>query len=144
MPLYAALLLAQAVQCTAPAVLPAALAGWNTPGEAFGPGKAVTLKTASAREAGLPADSKPGNAVQIGFRVTRMGSYGIALDQPGWIDVLPGTSNGEPLEPVEHGHGADCSGIHKIVRFDLSPGVYRLRVSGLAKPEARVMLVEGK
>lgn len=141
--LIAALLLAQtAPQCAAMDVaLPAPLAGWAVPGEAFGVGKAVTM-TAADRSAiqGLPANAKAGGAVIIGFKVDAAGSYGIALDQPGWIDVVP-IAGGEPLKSVKHGHGPECSTIRKIVRFDLQPGVYRLTLTGLTKPAARVMLV---
>lgn len=142
--LLAALLLAQtAPQCaTMDAALPAALARWAEPGATFEVGKAVTL-TAADRTAiqGLPENGKAGGAAIIGFKVAAAGSYGIALDQPGWIDVIPGMAGGAPLKSVKHGHGPDCTTIRKIVRFDLQPGVYRLALTGLTKPQARVMLV---
>lgn len=141
--LAALLLLAQDAPCTATdANLPAPLAGWVAPGEGFVPGKAVTVTAADAASIkGLPAGSKPGGAAMIGFRVEKAGSYGIALDQGGWIDVIPGVADGEPLKSVKHGHGPACSTIRKIVRFDLQPGLYRVTLTGLSKPQARVMLV---
>lgn len=143
----AALLLSQATvpqqQCTAmDANLPAGLAGWTAPGEGFVVGKSVTVTAADAASIkGLPAGSKPGGAVVLGFRVETAGSYGIALDQGGWIDVIPGAAGGEPLKSVKHGHGPECSTIRKVVRFDLQPGLYRLTLTGLTQPKARVMLV---
>lgn len=149
--LAAALLLGQAApaaQTTAckatDASLPAALAGWTAPSDAFVPGKAVELDTIDAATLeGLPAGAKPGKAATIGFRIAAAGTYGVALDQPGWIDVLPGTEGGKPIESSAHGHGPDCSTIRKLVRFRLAPGVYRLYVSALARPRAKVMLVAG-
>ena len=145
--LLAALLLLQATpaapQCAATdAGLAANLAGWSTPGAGFGVNKAVTLPVDDlSRLADIPAGTKPGGAVLIGFKVKTAGRYGIALDQRGWIDVLPGLSGGEALKSVAHGHGPECSTIRKIVRFDLEPGLHRLYLTGLDKPVAKVMLV---
>ncbi len=77
----------------------------------------------------------------IGFRIKTAGRYGIALDQRGWVDVVPSVAGGEALKSTVHGHGPDCSSIRKIVRFDLQPGIYRLYVTGLATPSVKVMLV---
>ncbi|MDQ0247984.1 hypothetical protein J2W22_000031 [Sphingomonas kyeonggiensis] len=96
--LAAALLLVQtapATQTTAckatDASLPTGLLGWVKPGDEFTPGKAVELDTIDAAALkGLPAGSKPGKAATIGFKIETPGTYGIALDQGGWIDVLPG------------------------------------------------------
>lgn len=140
---FAALLLSPQTQCAAmDANLPAPLAGWTAPGEAFAVGKAVTLTAADAASIpGLPSGSKPGGAGILGFKVETAGNYGIALDQGGWIDVFPGIGDAAPLKSVKHGHGPECTTIRKIVRFDLQPGLYRLRLTALSKPTARVMLV---
>lgn len=150
--LFAALLLAQTAPaaqttaCKAPdASLPAALTGWTAPGDELTPGKAVSLDTVDAATLkGVPAGAKPGKAASIAFKVSAAGVYGIALDQPGWIDVLPGAAGGTALTSVKHGHGPECSTIRKIVRFKLDPGAYRLYVTGLAQPKAKVMLVTGE
>ena len=135
------MLLAQTACPATDANLPPPLAGWSAPAQAFEPGKAVMLDTSDAPP---PAGAKPGRTATIGFRIDKPGTYGIALDQPGWIDVLPGVSGGEALESVRHGHGPECSSIRKIVRFELAPGVYRLTLTGLSGPKAKVMLVEGE
>ncbi|MBC9033118.1 hypothetical protein IAG41_12030 [Sphingomonas sp. JC676] len=150
--LFAALLLVQtapadqATACkAADASLPTALTGWTAPGDELTPDKAVSLDTVDAVALkGLPAGAKPGKAATIAFRITTAGTYGIALDQPGWIDVLPGATGGTALTSVAHGHGPECSTIKKIVRFKLDPGAYRLYVTGLAQPKAKVMLVVGE
>lgn len=145
--LLAALLLLQTApaesQCpAADVVMPTNLSGWGVPAAEFGVNKAVTLQAGDpAKLAGVPAGTRPGGAVMIGFRVEKAGRYGVALDQRGWIDVVPGVSGGEALKSVVHGHGPQCSTIRKIVRFDLQPGVYRLYLTGLGKPAAKTMLV---
>lgn len=142
--LLAALLLLQAApQCGATdAALPANLSGWTAPVAEFGANKAVMLQAGElAKLTDVPAGTKPGGAAVIGFKIERAGRYGVALDQRGWIDVVPGASGGEALKSVLHGHGPQCSTIRKIVRFDLKPGVYRLYLTGLDKPAAKVMLV---
>ena len=141
--LAAILLLQAAPQCAATdAALPASLSGWTAQATGFGVNQAVKLDAGDvAKLPGVPAGAKPGGAAMIGFRIETAGRYGIALDQRGWIDVVPGVSGGEALKSTQHGHGPDCSSIRKIVRFDLQPGVYRLYVTGLASPSATVMLV---
>jgi hypothetical protein len=147
--LLLALLLAQTAPvqataaCKAPdASLPTALSGWSTPGDELVADKAVSLATVDAATLkGLPKGAKPGRAAMIEFRIIKAANYGIALDQPGWIDVLPGAAGGEPLKSVAFGHGPDCSTIRKIVRFQLAPGTYRAFASGLQQTKAKLMLV---
>lgn len=142
--LLAALLLqAAAPQCpAADVVMPANLVGWGVPGAEFGVNKAVTVQAGDlAKLTDVPAGTRPGGAVMIGFRIDKAGRYGVALDQRGWIDVVPGVTGGEALKSVVHGHGPQCSTIRKIVRFDLQPGVYRVYLTGLDKPVAKTMLV---
>jgi hypothetical protein len=149
---FAALLLAQtapAAQTTAckatDASLPAPLMAWTAPGDEFTPDKAVSLDTIDASTLkGAPAGTKPGKAATIVFRIATAGTYGIALDQPGWIDVLPGAAGGTALVSTAHGHGPECSTIRKIVRFKLDPGSYRLYLTGLAQPRVKAMLVVGE
>jgi hypothetical protein len=142
--LLAALLMLQAApQCAATdANLPAPLAGWAAPGDAFAVGKAVTLQAGDvASLTGVPAGAKPGGAAMIGFRIDKAGRYGVALDQGAWIDVVPGATGGATLKSSVHGHGPQCSTIRKIVRFDLQPGAYRVYLTGLKNPTAKLMLV---
>jgi hypothetical protein len=163
----AALLLAQTApqQCTAMDTgLPAALAAWTTPGDGD-PGDLtkplVLMSRTPEDQARLDAMPPPrpmsqaemiaavtgdrskaaqtGGMARIAFRIDKAGTYGIALDQPGWIDVA--VKDGTPLKTAGHGHGPACSTISKIVRFDLQPGLYELKLSKLTKPKAKVMLV---
>jgi hypothetical protein len=139
----ALLLLQAATSCPATdAALPASLSGWTVQADGFGVNQAVTLEAGDvAKLPGVPAGAKPGGAVMIGFRIETAGRYGIALDQRGWIDVVPGLAGGEALKSTQHGHGPDCSSIRKIVHYDLQPGIYRLYLTGLDQPRAKTMLV---
>lgn len=140
----AALMLAQTAPCTATdAALPAPLSAWTTPGRGNPDNLAtpVVLKAMPSEQVrGLPAGARPGGAAALDFRIDAAGLYGIALDQPGRIDVIP-AAGGVPLQSVKHGHGPACSTIRKIVRFDLQPGRYRLALTGLTRPQAKLMLV---
>ncbi len=53
-------------------------------------------------------------------------------------------SGGAPLTSSAHGHGPACSGIRKLVAFELTAQPYLLKLTGLKTPTARVMLVAGK
>lgn len=163
--LLVALLFAQTTPCTAmDANLPAALAAWAMPGQgspddltkpvtfmSLKPGdldrirrtpprKVVTIADAVQAIKDRPTEpAETGGTNEVGFRIDTAGIYGIALDQPGWIDVAP--EGGAALASVQHGHGPECSTIRKIVRFDLKPGAYRLTLTKLTRPRAKVMLV---
>jgi len=121
--------------------LPPELAGWTGTSERLEAGHAVVLQGTAPTDAAV---ARPGLEATIAFSVPMNGVYGIALDQSGWIDILPVMDQGapRPLRPVDHGHEPACSTIRKIVRFELNAGTYySLSLSGLANPTARVMLI---
>ena len=144
-----ALLLAQTLgPCTPDAALPPPLSGWNDRGAALDGGKAVTMAAvdpASVRLVGVPRPKQAGRVFGMRFTVRRAGTYGLALDQKGWIDLYTAPPLGRPsdgaLVSTAHEHGPRCSTIRKIVRFRLQPGAYQLVVSGLERPLAKIMLV---
>lgn len=72
----------------------------------------------------------------LAFDVPSGGRYRVALGAVAWIDLV---RDGKALASVAHGHGPACSGIRKMVDFDLTPGRYVMQVSGA--PE-RVIAVE--
>jgi hypothetical protein len=118
------------VACPAiPVALPAPLAGWLDHAAAPMLGKRFTLASVEGL-AGLTASEKarPGLAAQVAIMIARAGNYSVALSDAAWIDV---TAAGKTLTSTGHGHGPACSGIRKLVRFDLEPGRYSLRLSGV-------------
>lgn len=137
------------------AALPAELASWATPGAL-----AAATDGATASAAGLvlgqavdlalaPTPSvkyvlrpeRPGGSVSHGglaaFRIEKAGIYRVAIDSAAWLDVV---SDGKSLESVNHGHGPDCSTVHKMVDFNLSPGAYVLQIVGNGAPKIRVLV----
>lgn len=142
---------AQEAKCTAPAVPPAEFAGWSA-GQALAAAvtaedaKTAILPLGVAREIGLLPVGELKYAVQpvrpddgavhgglVAFDVVQRGTYRLALGSGAWIEVVGGT---RARQSVGHGHGPECSGIRKIVDFELSPGRYLLQIS--ASKEARI------
>ena len=107
--------------------LPAELRGWKVAGRGLDTGHAVILNAGRDHQA------------STSVTIRKAGTFGIALDQAGWIDVAP--ARGKALESSDHAHGPDCSTIRKIVQFKLKPGTYRVSLSKLTGATARLMLV---
>ncbi|MDT8761093.1 hypothetical protein MZO42_20535 [Sphingomonas psychrotolerans] len=107
--------------------LPRPLASWTRSGQGLDTRHAVTL------DAGR--DGKLATTV----RIRKPGTFGIAIDRDGWIDVAPG--RGRPLRMASESRGPACSTIRKIVRYKLRPGTYRVTVNRLKASRARLMLV---
>lgn len=143
------------VACPSKAVpLPAGLEGWTRkrPVRAgatvkaattlpLGTSVTATLLTTSALTYAVRPE-KPGTSANSGgmftFNVPASGRYRIALGAAAWIDVLSGTS---PATSVAHSHGPDCTGIRKMVDFDLKPGRYLLQLAGNTAPTLSLMIV---
>ena len=106
--------------------LPRALAGWTRAGREFDTGHTLTLRQRRG-------------AVQTSVRIRKAGTYGIALDQPGWVEIR--SARGRTLRSVADARGPRCSTIRKIVRYRLEPGTYRVAASRLKGDRARMMLV---
>jgi len=139
-----------------PAALPAELAGWATPAAltaaAGADASAATLTIGQAADLALHptphvaypvAPARPGDAASYGgvaqFSVAKAGIYRVALDTGAWVDIV---TEGRSLESQAHGHGPACSGIHKMVDFQLEPGRYLLDIVGSASPSARVLVAQ--
>lgn len=74
----------------------------------------------------------------IPVEVARAGRLTIALDQAAWIDLV---RDGQVVKSVGHGHGPDCSGIRKMVHFDVTPGRYLLQIVNAPERSIRAMAV---
>ncbi|WP_448658040.1 homogentisate 1,2-dioxygenase [Sphingomonas sp. CJ99] len=145
--------------CTGVAPPPAGLAGWTAAGAAAGAARpadqAQRLVLGERAEiALLPADevsfavppersfdpSTRGGMVII--QVEQAGRYRVALGSAAWVDVI---GSGAAIASVSHGHGPACTGIRKIVDYDLAPGRYLLQLSGSASVSVAVLVarIEG-
>jgi hypothetical protein len=142
---------AAAAPCTAPAPLPATLAGFSSKRPVLAsPSSTPTLVlTQGARATLLPAGAvrlpvtprRAAPAVSysglFAFTVTQPGRYRVALGAAAWLDVV---RDGAALTSVAHAHGPDCSGIRKMVDFDLQPGRYLLQIAGNPTPRVDVLV----
>ncbi|PZO77611.1 MAG: hypothetical protein DI632_08755 [Sphingomonas hengshuiensis] len=54
-----------------------------------------------------------------------------------WIDVVDGTHG---VASVDHGHGPACSGIRKMVDFDLPAGTHVVQITG-SREDSLTMMV---
>lgn len=131
-------------QCAAPADLPTAMASWRNPvplqagtdrkGAAramLTPGQTVTLALLPTPRIAYPLrPAKPGGSVSHGglasFTVKEAGTWRVALGSGAWVDVISG---GQAATSIAHGHGPDCTGIRKMVDYDLKPGRYTLQIA---------------
>lgn len=121
----AGLMLTVPPQCTE---LPRNFTGWDQAGEGLDTRHATRLA------------AKAGKA-ETRVTIRKAGTFGIAADQPGWIDVARGS--GRPLRTASFGKAIACAGIAKIVYYQLQPGTYRVTVGKLQKPQVKLMLVYG-
>lgn len=157
--LFAALLLqtAPAVHEACPVVVPppAEMANWAAPrsldagrtaagAAVLTPGVAVTARLSSTPDVRyVVRPEKPGGSVSHGglftFTVATPGRYRIALGSAAWIDVL---ADGKPATSVAHGHGPACTGIRKMVDFDLGAGRYVLQVAGNGTADLPLMVTK--
>ncbi len=108
------------------------------------PGIAVAARLSSTQDVRyVVTPEKPGGSVSYGgifaFTVATPGRYRIALGAGAWIDVL---ANGKPTTSVAHAHGPACTGIRKMVDFDLSAGRYMLQITGNGAPDLPLMVTK--
>lgn len=141
---------AQAAAPTCPAAaepVPVHLSAWTAPA-AEGPGW-VEMGRADrwTLEANPTFHRPPERAPAAGSRgiaipllIRESGTYAVAIDQRAWIDVV--TDSGNRMVSTTHGHGPACSGITKIVRFDLEPGDYVVQISGTPAESVRLLVVQ--
>lgn len=96
------------------------------------PATGVTFKPALARPA---KDGTFGGYFPL--TVSKAGRYRVALSRGAWIDLV---QKGVRLKSADHSHGPACSGIAKIVAFDLKPGRYWLQLSEAKEPAISAMV----
>lgn len=121
----AGLMLTVPPQCTE---LPRNVTGWDQIGEGLDTRHATRLAAKSGK-------------AETEVTIRKAGTFGIAADQSGWIDVARGS--GKPLRTASFGKAITCAGIAKIVYYRLEPGTYRVTVGKLQKPQVKLMLVYG-
>lgn len=149
---------APAAACPAKPALPPELAGWtrnssNKTIYAYGDARQSDWPALGAARTGLslhkyeslkywvapdrtPDVFKYGGMVPI--EIKKDGRLIVALDGGAWIDLV---RDGVKLKSVTHGHGPDCSGIRKMVEFDVTQGRYLLQIVNAPEGSIRAMAV---
>lgn len=156
MQMLAALMMLQAAACPAGAEpVPAALAGWRagspvtaaagSEAPAVAIGMPVEVALHPAAHLALPAPPARAAAADshggiVAFDLRRAGRIRVALSAPAWIELV---SAGTAVASTGHGHGPRCSGIRKIVDFDLPAGRHLIQLSGSPDASVRLMVVPG-
>lgn len=74
----------------------------------------------------------------IPIEVRKPGRLIVALDGGAWIDLV---RDGAVVTSVTHGHGPSCTGIRKMVEFDVAPGRYLLQIVNAPQASIRAMAV---
>ena len=126
--------------------LPVELQPWQTAvtaGATLPPGTTVNLTLRPIAEIEAVAPPRPARqgattGGRIELEIATAGTYGVALGNAGWIDVV---RDGRPLEATAHGHGPACSTIRKIVNFNLTPGRYTVQISGTDASVVRLLVL---
>lgn len=70
--------------------------------------------------------------------VKKPGRLIVALDGGAWIDLV---RDGHVVKSVTHGHGPACSGIRKMVEFDVEQGRYLLQIVNAPTDKIHAMAV---
>jgi hypothetical protein len=87
------------------------------------------------------ADGPPGYGGMFNLTIDQPGTYTVALGSGPWVDVV---ETGKSLDSTAHGHGPDCSTIHKVVAFSLRPGRYVVQVVANADPTLAIMIARNR
>jgi hypothetical protein len=102
---------------------------------------ASVLPSATLRLAVSPG--KPPTAGTYGGMLSLVvpapGRYRIALGAAAWLDLV---RDGKALTSVAPAHGPACTGIRKMVDFDLRSGRYLLQIAGSPTPAIDVMVAQ--
>ncbi|HEV2598286.1 MAG TPA: homogentisate 1,2-dioxygenase [Sphingopyxis sp.] len=147
-----------AAACPAAPVLPPELADWSRDASsktiyAFGDDLGADWSSLGAARTALPLhrfeslrygvapERKPdvhkfGGMIPI--EVKKAGRLIVALDAGAWIDLV---RDGAAQKSVVHGHGPACSGIRKMVEFDVTPGRYQLQIVNAPAASIHAMAV---
>ncbi|WKL57201.1 hypothetical protein Q1W73_16285 [Asticcacaulis sp. ZE23SCel15] len=153
MALSAPSVLAQTATCPADPVVSAGFETWATPAEvnaATNAANAPFLETGKAYKAALIATpqvtfaSAPAKAQSpdsfaglLLVHITDSGTYGVAASSGVWLDLIKDQT---ALKSAAHGHGPTCSGIRKIVHYNLQPGDYVLQIASSKLPDVTVQV----
>lgn len=107
------------------------------------PSNAMTLALGPAAQAKLP--SPPERAPKegtfagfVGFKAPKSGIYTISLSAGGWVDLV---QEGHALKPRAFSGAADCVGIRKTMKYEISASPFVLQVSGIRENSVSIAIL---
>ena len=147
-----------ATSCPAAPVLPPELADWSRDASgktiyAYGDDLGADWSPLGAARTALPlhkfeslsygiAPERKPDVYKFGgmipIEVKKAGRLIVALDAGAWIDLVQG---GAVVKSVTHGHGPACSGIRKMVEYDVTQGRYQLQIVNAPTASIHAMAV---
>ena len=153
-----ALAAASAPSCPTAPLLPPELAGWSRDASsrtiyAYGDDLGADWSPLGAARTALPlhrfeslrygvTPARKPDVYKFGgmipIDVKKAGRLIVALDAGAWIDLV---RDGAALKSVTHGHGPACSGIRKMVEFDVAQGRYQLQIVNAPAASIHAMAV---
>jgi hypothetical protein len=78
-----------------------------------------------------PARNPDPRGAVLHFEAGAAGTYGVALSERAWIDLV---QDGKYLPPAAFVDFMDCAELHKIVAFEVGPGPFTLQLSDATAP----------
>ncbi|SEH11461.1 hypothetical protein SAMN05428974_0228 [Sphingopyxis sp. YR583] len=144
--------------CPAKPVLPPELSGWSRDASgktiyAYGDDLGADWSPLGAARTALPlhkfeslrygvAPERKPDVYKFGgmipIAVKKDGRLIVALDAGAWIDLI---RDGAVVKSLAHGHGPACSGIRKMVEFDVTQGRYQLQIVNAPTASIHAMAV---
>ncbi|MCE2564516.1 hypothetical protein [Komagataeibacter sp. FNDCF1] len=127
----------------APAPVMAAVNGAGMKNVILMPGRAVMARLHPVEEVkyALPPThpaAQGSSGGMVVFEAPMPGTYRIMLGARAWLDVVRA---GEAIASVHHEHGPVCSGIGKMVDFELPAGRSVIELSAGTGPEIEIMVI---
>lgn len=142
-----------AITCPADPVSVTGYETWATPADvnaATNAAAAPFLETGKAYKANLIATPQVTFAAEPGRKpeptsfsgllmvhITDSGTYGVAASSGVWLDLIKDQT---ALKSAGQAQAPNCSGIRKIVRFELQPGDYVLQIAASKTPDVTVQI----
>ena len=123
-----------AAACSVAAALPPELADWA---------RNASSKTIYAYGDDLGADWSPLGPARTALPLHKFESlrYGVAPERKPDVYKFGGMIPVAVVKSVTHGHGPACSGIRKMVEFDVKPGRYQLQIVNAPAASIHAMAV---
>ncbi len=105
-------------------------------------GMTITLRAPSEAQLPSPPERAPKEGTFAGFAnfkgTPKAGLYTVSLSAGGWVDLV---QDGHFLKPKAFSGAADCDGIRKTMKYELSASPFVLQVSGIKENSVSIAIL---